>query len=170
MSELGTTDLVAGTLVGARRPPAPVLDAVDKALIEALQTDGRLPYTRLAARVGLSEAAVRHRVQRLTESGVMQVVAVTDPLMLGFRRMALVGIRAEGDLRTLADALGAVPEIGYVVIVAGSFDLIVEVVCEDDDHLLRVLNDTVRRLPGVHSTESFTYLRLCKQTYAWGTR
>ncbi len=148
----------------------PVLSDTDRAIIEALQRDGRLPYTRIAALVGLSEAAVRQRVQRLRAAGVMQVVAVTNPLVLGFRRMALVGVRAEGDLRALADALGALSEVSYVVIVAGSFDVLVEVVCEDDEHLLRLLNEEIRALPGVRSTETFTYLRLCKETYEWGTR
>jgi Lrp/AsnC family transcriptional regulator for asnA, asnC and gidA len=147
-----------------------VLDETDKALIEALQQDGRMPYTRLAERVGLSEAAVRQRVQRLIESGVTQIVAVTDPLMLGFRRMAMVGLSVEGDLRSAADTISSIPEVDYVVIVGGSFDLLLEVVCEDDDHLLSLLNDKIRAIPGVRATETFTYLRLYKQTYAWGTR
>ena len=146
------------------------IDDVDKAIIEALQQDGRLPYTKLAVQVGLSEAAVRQRVQRLTESGVIQIVAVTDPLMLGFRRMAMIGLKAEGDLRVVANDIAAIPEVSYVVVVSGAFDLMMEVVCEDDDHLLALLNDTVRSIPGVRSTESFTYLKLFKQTYAWGTR
>jgi len=147
-----------------------VIDDVDKALIEALQQDGRLPYTRLAVEVGLSEAAVRQRVQRLIESGATQIVAVTDPMMLGFHRMAMVGVRVEGDVRAAADTISSIPEVSYVVIVSGSFDLLIEVVCEDDDHLLSLLNDKVRSIPGVRTTESFTYLRLYKQTYAWGTR
>lgn len=147
-----------------------VIDDTDKAIIEALQTDGRMPYTRLGATVGLSEAAVRQRVQRLTESGVVQIVAVTDPLMLGFSRMAMVGLKVEGDLRAVAADIAAIPDVSYVVIVSGSFDLLMEVVCEDDDHLLAILNDKVRAIPGVRSTETFTYLRLDKQTFAWGTR
>jgi Lrp/AsnC family transcriptional regulator for asnA, asnC and gidA len=109
-------------------------------------------------------------VQRLTDSGVIQIVAVTDPLMLGFRRMAMIGLKVEGDLRVVANDIAAIPEVSYVVVVSGSFDLMMEVVCEDDDHLLALLNDTVRSIPGVRSTESFTYLKLFKQTYAWGTR
>ncbi|MGQ0803180.1 MAG: Lrp/AsnC family transcriptional regulator [Actinomycetota bacterium] len=147
-----------------------VIDEVDKALIEALQRDGRLPYTKLATAVGLSEAAVRQRVQRLIEAGVVQIVAVTDPLTLGFRRMAMIGLRIEGDLREVSDTIAAIPEVDYVVIVGGSFDLLAEVVCEDDDHLLSLLNDKVRAIPGVRTVETFTYLRLYKQTYAWGTR
>jgi Lrp/AsnC family transcriptional regulator for asnA, asnC and gidA len=154
-----------------KRPePAITLDDIDKALVEQLQGDGRLPYTKLAAEVGLSEAAVRQRVQRLIESGVVQIVAVTDPSMLGFRRNAMIGLKVEGDLRTVANDIAAIPEVSYVVVVSGSFDLLMEVVCEDDDHLLALLNDKVRPIPGVRSTETFTYLRLFKQTYAWGTR
>jgi Lrp/AsnC family transcriptional regulator for asnA, asnC and gidA len=147
-----------------------VVDDVDKALIEALQQDGRLPYTKLAVEVGLSEAAVRQRVQRLVEAGVVQIVAVTDPLTLGFRRMAMIGLKVEGDLRTVANDIATLPEVSYVVVVGGSFDLMMEVVCEDDDHLLTLLNDRVRSIAGVRSTETFTYLKLFKQTYAWGTR
>jgi Lrp/AsnC family transcriptional regulator for asnA, asnC and gidA len=124
----------------------------------------------LGRQVGLSEAATRQRVQRLIDSGVMQIVGVTDPLMLGFERMAMVGLKVTGDLREVADTIASIPEVDYVVIVAGSFDLLMEVVCEDDDGLLAMLNDKVRTIPGVIETEVFTYLRLYKQTYAWGTR
>lgn len=150
---------------------APVqLDAISKQLISLLQVDGRASYAALAKQVGLSEAAVRQRVQRLVESQVMQIVAVTDPKMVGFRRQAMVGIQAVGDLEALASQLAAIPEVIYVVIAAGSFDLLVEVVCEDDDHLLHLLNTEIRPLEGVRSSEVFVYLRLEKQTYSWGTR
>ena len=153
-----------------RRRREPVeLDDSDKALIELLQHDGRLPYTRLAARVGLSEAAVRQRVHRLIEHNVVQIVAVTDPLMLGFHRQAMVGVKTEGDIGAVADALSEIAEIDYLVYTSGSFDLLFEFVCEDDEHLLTLLNG-VRGIPGVRSTETFMYLRLHKQTYAWGTR
>lgn len=156
-------------MTSTRRPPA-ALDPLSKAIIEQLQEDGRRPYATIGRAVGLSEAAVRQRVQRLVESGVMQIVAVTDPVQVGFTRQAMIGIRAEGDLRRLADTLSEVAEVDYVVITAGGFDLLVEVVCEDDDHLLTLLNETVRRLPGVRGTETFVYLDLTKQRYDWGTR
>lgn len=149
---------------------APVLDEIDKAIVRALQVDGRMSYAKLGPEVGLSQAAVRQRVQRLIDSGVMQVVAVTDPLSIGFTVQALIGIRADGDLRALAASLGDLDEIDYVVVTSGGFDLLVEVVCEDNDHLLVLLNDVVRALPGVRSAEAFTYLDLVKQTYSWGTR
>lgn len=148
----------------------PVLDEINKRIIERLQQDGRTSYAALATVVGLSEAAVRQRVARLLDSGVMQIVAVTDPLMLGFARQVMIGLRVEGDLRSVADALAAVPEIDYVVICAGGYDLLVELVCTDDEDLLRLLNDTIRVIPGVRSTETFVYLKLAKQTYSWGTR
>jgi Lrp/AsnC family transcriptional regulator, regulator for asnA, asnC and gidA len=146
------------------------IDDVGKQLIEELQRDGRRSYAALAKTVGLSEAAVRQRVQRLIDSGVMQVVAVTDPLQVGFSRQAMVGIRADGDLVRVAEELGKIDEVEYVVITAGSFDILLELVCEDDDHLLRVLSERIRVLPGVRDTETFVYLKLTKQTYAWGTR
>lgn len=146
------------------------LDAVSKAIIEQLQQDGRRPYAAIGKAVGLSEAAVRQRVNRLSETGVIQIVAVTDPLQLGLGRQAMVGIRVDNDVEPVADALAAMPEVDYVVLTAGSFDVLAEVVCEDDGHLLEVLNKRIRGLPGVRSTETFVYLRLRKQTYTWGTR
>ncbi|MGP0032414.1 MAG: Lrp/AsnC family transcriptional regulator [Acidimicrobiales bacterium] len=146
------------------------LDEPNRAIIEALQKDGRQSYGAIAAEVGLSEAAVRRRVQRLRDSGIMQIVAVTDPLQLGFTRQAMVGISVDGDVRAVADKLTALAEVDYVVICAGSFDLLAEVVCEDDEHLLHLLNDSVRSIPGVRRTETFLYLKLAKETYNWGTR
>lgn len=152
------------------RESSTLLDAISKRIIEELQQDGRRSYASIAGAVGLSEAAVRQRVTRLTEAGIMQIVAVTNPLTLGFNRQALIGLRAEGDLREVANQLAAIDEVDYVVITAGSFDLICEVVCEDDEHLLRVLNDDVRTVAGVRDTETLVYLHLTKQTYSWGTR
>ena len=151
-------------------PLGPGVDDVGKRLIEELQQDGRRSYAALAKTVGLSEAAVRQRVQRMVDSGLMQVVAVTDPLQVGFHRQAMIGLRVEGDLVRVADELAKIDEVDYVVITAGSFDILLELVCEDDDHLLRVLSERVRVLPGVRDTETFVYLKLAKQTYAWGTR
>jgi Lrp/AsnC family transcriptional regulator, regulator for asnA, asnC and gidA len=146
------------------------LDDVSKAIIEQLQQDGRRAYAAIGKVVGLSEAAVRQRVQRLLEQGAMQIVAVTDPLELGFHRQAMVGIKAEGDLQAIADELAEMDEIDYVVITAGSFDLLVEVVCESDEHLLEVLSTRIRAIPSVKGTETFVYLKLRKQTYSWGVR
>ncbi len=143
------------------------LDDTDRAIIEQLQHDGRLPYTRLGQAVGLSEAAARQRVQRMLDAGIMQVVAVIDPLSLGMRRMALIGIRTEGDLEKVAEQLCALDDVEYVVITAGSYDILIECVVADDERLLELMN-RVRTVKGVKETESFIYLRLAKQTYAWG--
>ena len=157
-------------MAGRERTSTSPLDEVSKAIIEQLQQDGRRPYAAIGKAVGLSEAAVRQRVQRLLDSGVMQIVAVTDPLEVGFTRQAMIGITVEGALDSVADALAEMDEIDYVVITAGSFDLLVEIVCESDQHLLEILSNRIRAIPGVKGTETFVYLRLRKQTYAWGVR
>lgn len=154
----------------ARNGARDAVDDTSKAIIEQLQQDGRRSYAAVGKVVGLSEAAVRQRVQRLIDGGVMQVVAVTDPLELGFARQAMIGIKVRGALEPVADQLAALDEVDYVVITAGSFDLLVEVVCESDEHLLEILSDKIRTLDSVVSTETFMYLQLRKQTYSWGVR
>ncbi len=146
------------------------LDSIDRQIISHLQRDGRRPYGAIAEDVGLSEAAVRRRVQRLKDAGVMQIVAITDPLQLGFGREALVGIRCHGDVRLVADKIAAIEEANYVVMTAGSFDLIAELIAVDDNALVHLLNDSIRSIPGVTEVETFLYLKLSKQTYAWGTK
>jgi len=143
------------------------LDDTDRAIMEELQRDGRVPYTRLGAAVGLSEAAARARVQRLIDSGIMQVVAVTNPLSHGYRRMAMIGVRTEGPTDGVAEALHAMPDVDYLVVSAGSFDLLAEAVVADDAALLALTN-RIRSVPGVTSTETFIYLDLVKQTFTWG--
>lgn len=153
------------------RAAAPVqLDEMSKAIIENLQQDGRRSYAGIGKSVGLSEAAVRQRVQRLVDSGVMQIVAVTDPMQLGFSRQAMIGIRCQGDTAKVAEELARIDAVAYVVLTAGTFDAIAEVVCEDDAELLEVLNTEIRAVPGVTSTETLVYLKLVKQQYNWGTR
>jgi len=155
------------------RPPGskPIqLDDVSKKIIEQLQGDGRRSYAEIGKAVGLSEAAVRQRVQKLTDSGVMQVVAVTDPMQLGFYRQAMIGVRVTGDTTVVAEKLGRLPAVDYVVLTAGSFDILAEVVCENDEDLIDLLNKQIRGIDGVQSTETFVYLKLHKQFYNWGTR
>ncbi len=143
---------------------------MSKQIIEQLQEDGRRSYATIGRSIGLSEAAVRQRVQRMLDAEVVQIVAVTDPLQVGFRRQAMIGLTVEGDIAPVGDALAAMDEVAYVVTTAGSFDLLAEVVCEDDDDLLTLLSDRIRTLPGVRTTETFVYLKLNKQHYNWGTR
>ncbi len=145
------------------------LDEIDRRIIEQLQKDGRKPYTQMAPAVGLSEAAVRQRVQRLIDAGVMQIVAVTDPRVLGFSRQAMIGLKVEGDTRRVAEAVADMHEVEYVVLTAGALDLLIEVVVEDDEHLLELLNEKIRTIEGVQTTETYIYLRIHKETYQWGT-
>ena len=152
----------------AKRTPM-VLDDVSKAIIEQLQQDGRRSYAAIGKVVGLSEAAVRQRVQRLIDGGVMQVVAVTDPLQLGFTRQAMMGIRVSGDAARVAEVVGSIAAADYVVFTAGAYDLLAEVVCEDDDDLIE-LGSRIRAIDGVQSVETLVYLKLHKQLYDWGTR
>jgi Lrp/AsnC family transcriptional regulator, regulator for asnA, asnC and gidA len=149
--------------------PAVKLDPVNRRIIEILQREGRSPFTVIARELGISEAAVRARVQRLTDAGVLDVVAVTNPLKLGFDVMALVGVQANSDLGHVADVVSEWPETSYVVITSGSYDLLVEIVCEHNRHLLDVVR-RLREIDGVKSTETFMYLDMVKMTYAWGTR
>lgn len=151
------------------RDAAGRLDDRSKRIIEQLQQDGRRSYAAIARAVGLSEAATRQRVQRLREERIVQIVAVTDAEAVGFRRQALLGVTVDGAVRQVAEKLTSIPEAEYVVVCAGRFDILAELVCEDDEHLLGVV-DTVRSIPGVRGTETFIYLRLEKENYQWGTR
>ena len=145
------------------------LDRVDQRLIEALQKNGREPFRRIAADVGVSEATIRARYQRLCDDNILQVTGVTNPLGLGFEAQAMVGIRTGGAPEPVADAIARWDEVDYVVITAGQFDILVEVVCADRRELLDLTN-RIRALEGVASTESFLYLELWKQLYDWGAR
>ncbi|KGM14137.1 Lrp/AsnC family transcriptional regulator [Cellulomonas bogoriensis] len=149
------------------RRETPAIDAVSRAIIDQLRLDGRKPYAAIAKAVGLSEAAVRQRVQRLVESGIVRIVAVTDARRLGLQRHASIGIKAEGDLQELGRSLAAIPEVDHVVITAGAFDVLVEVLCHDDEHLLTVLNGGIRSLPGVLTTETFVHLEAHDHLGGW---
>lgn len=144
------------------------LDDIDKALIRELQVDGRAAYSRLAPMVGMSEAAVRQRVNRLQDRGVIQIVAVTDPTTLGYAIMAMFGVKISTDVTTVAEKLSQVESVEYTVITTGRFDVLAEVVCTDSAHLLAV-SDEVRSIDGVTDIEVMTYLRMVQQNYDWGT-
>jgi Lrp/AsnC family transcriptional regulator for asnA, asnC and gidA len=165
----GMTDKIAPNGSSTGRG-APALDEVSKSIIEQLQQDGRRSYASIGKAVGLSEAAVRQRVQRLTEAGIMQIVAVTDPLQLGFGRQAMVGVHVDGPIQPVADALSAREEVIYVVMTAGTYDILCEVVSTGDEELLDLVSGRIRGVSGVRSTETFVYLKLAKQTYSWGVR
>jgi Lrp/AsnC family transcriptional regulator, regulator for asnA, asnC and gidA len=156
--------------VAERRPTPIALDSVDEAIVALLQDDGRRSYGAIGRAVGLSEAAARQRVNRLRDSGVMRIVAITDPLQLGRGVVGTLGIRVTGDTRVVAARLALVEAIEYVVITAGSFDLIAEIVCATEDELLTVINEQVRSIPEVRETETFMHLRTEKNVFAWGQR
>jgi Lrp/AsnC family transcriptional regulator for asnA, asnC and gidA len=153
----------------ARNGTRELVDDTARAIIEQLQQDGRRAYATIGKAVGLSEAAVRQRVQKLVDNGVLQIVAVTDPTQIGFARQAMIAISVTGDVEAVASALAELDEVDYLVITAGSFDILAEVVVADDEHLLQLVNRRIRSIEGITRTESFLYLRLAKQTYNWGT-
>ena len=144
------------------------LDDVDRGIIVALQRNGREPFRRIAAGLGVSEATVRARYTRLVDDAILQVTGVTNPLGLGFDSQAMVAVRTAGPPEPVAEEIARWDEAGYVVIIAGQYDVLVELVCTDRRHLLE-LTSRIRSLDGVTSTESFLYLELCKQVYDWGT-
>lgn len=145
------------------------VDDTDRAIIELLQADGRMPFTKVAAEVGLTEGAIRQRVARLTEAGVMQIVAVTDPMSLGVRRVAMIGARVQGDVETTANALAEMPEIEYLLATTGRYDLMFEVVADDDTHLMHLLSQ-LRGRADIVEVEAFSCLKLFKQVFSWGAR
>ena len=149
---------------------AVALDPINKIIISELQQDGRTSYAAIGKVVNLSEAAVRARVQRLLDAGVLQIIGVTNPMELGFARQAMVGVKVSGPLEPVAEALEQLDEVDYLVVTAGSFDILVEVVSESDHRLLELVSSNIRTIPGVLSTEIFMYLSLRKQTYSWGVR
>ena len=146
------------------------LDAIDKRIIDELQRDGRMSYADLAPLVGLSAAATRQRVQRLTDSGVLQIVAVTDPLALGYNSMAMFCITVEHDAQAVADAVGALPSVIYAVLSAGGYDVLAEVLCESNDEMFNVLNHQVRTIPGVREVQAFPYFRIHTHRFRWAAR
>jgi Lrp/AsnC family transcriptional regulator for asnA, asnC and gidA len=149
----------------------PVLDDLDKAIIQCLQQDGRRPYAQIGRQLKVPEATVRQRAERLISRGVVQVVGVTDPLAMGFQQPALIGLKVEpGSLEQIAEEIAALDEVTYLVVTAGRFDLVCEVVCEDNDHLLRVLTERLAQIHGIRSTETLVELRFVKESYQWGTR
>ncbi|HEU5325833.1 MAG TPA: Lrp/AsnC family transcriptional regulator [Candidatus Limnocylindria bacterium] len=149
----------------------PVLDDLDKAIIKALQLDGRRPYAQIGRQLKVPEATVRQRAERLITRGVVQIVGVTDPLSMGFQQPALIGLKVDaGRLDSIAEQIAALEEVTYVVITAGRFDMVCEVVCEDNDHLLRVLTEQFARIEGIRSTETLVELRFVKESYQWGAR
>jgi len=149
----------------------PVLDDLDKSIIKCLQLDGRRPYAQIGRELKVPEATVRQRAERLISRGVVQIVGVTDPLAMGFQQPALIGLKVDaGELEQISQQIAALDEVTYLVVTAGRYDLVCEVVCEDNDHLLRVLTDSLADIKGIRSTETLVELRFVKESYQWGAR
>jgi Lrp/AsnC family transcriptional regulator, regulator for asnA, asnC and gidA len=149
----------------------PALDDLDKAIIKCLQQDGRRPYAQIGRELKVPEATVRQRAERLISRGIVQIVGVTDPLAMGFQQPALIGLKVEaGRLEEISQQIGALDEVTYLVVTAGRYDLVCEVVCEDNDHLLRVLTERFAEIKGIRSTETLVELRFVKESYQWGAR
>jgi len=145
---------------------APFVDSLDLAIVEHLQLDGRKPYTEIAQALGVSEGTVRNRVSRLIEEQILHVVGMVDPHNLGMDSPALIGVTLQpGDWDPAIDSIAHFEEVSYLVLVSGEFDLLVEVMCRDRDHLAEFLNAKLRRVPGVVHTKTFTILRTYKLAY-----
>ena len=149
----------------------PALDDLDKSIIKCLQADGRRPYAQIGRQLQVPEATVRQRAERLIHRGVIQIVGVTDPLAMGFQQPALIGLKVDAArLDAIAAEIAELDEVTYLVVTTGRFDLMCEVVCEDNEHLLRVLTERLAVIDGIRSTETLVELRFVKESYQWGAR
>jgi Lrp/AsnC family transcriptional regulator, regulator for asnA, asnC and gidA len=147
--------------------PTPALDRISAAIVDSMRSDGRKPYAAIAKEVGVSEATVRQRVQRLIEQGHMQVVTVTNPLSRGHYTSMLL-VKADGDIEKISQKLSALPEVTFAVAVAGVHDIVIEVTCRNGEHLLSVINDSIRTIDEVSAVETLVYLKLLKLSYEAG--
>ena len=145
------------------------MDDVDRAIIACLQYDGRMPFTDVAAELGISEGTVRRRVKRLTESGVMQIVAIVEPQFLGWSAAGMIGVTVQaGQIEAVASQIAQFPEVSYLFMASGEFDLFVEIFCRDREHLVFFLNQKLQQVPGVQRTQTFMILKMYKLSYRWG--
>jgi len=142
-------------------------DQVNRKIIQLLNENGRRSFTELATMLGISEAAARQRVNKLVNSQAIKITAIPDAKSLGFHRKALIGVRHQGSMGPLAEKMRDLPEVSKVVVTAGEFDVLLEVVCRDDEHLVRLINESIRSVEGVQTTETFVYLKEEKQSYEW---
>ncbi len=146
-----------------------MLDDIDRSIISHLQFNGRAPYTKIAEELNLTEGAVRRRVKKLIEAGVMQIVAIVEPHELGWNETGMIGINVQAHrIEEVADAVSKLPEVSYLVQAAGEFDLFAEVFCKDREHFVSFLNEKLQQIPGVERTQSFLILKMHKLSYRWG--
>ncbi len=158
-----------GTLVRSPMGGRVKIDEIDRRIIATLKTDGRTPFSAIARRLGVSPGTVRQRVQRLRDEGVIQIVAVTNPILLGFHTVAMIGVKADGHrLREIAHRIAQFEEVIYLVLTTGGYDLVMEVVCRNNAHLLEFLTEKLHTVEGVKDSETFIYLDIVKEVYNWG--
>lgn len=142
------------------------LDEVDRHIISSLQEDGRIAFSQIAKELKVSPGMIRLRYNRLTESGVLKVVAITNPLNMGYTKMAMIGIRADGGkLKEVVENIAALDEVIYLILVSGRFDILAEVMCREQDDLLQFLTEKLYKIEGVRETESFIHLKIIKEIY-----
>ncbi|MEW6716891.1 MAG: Lrp/AsnC family transcriptional regulator [Chloroflexota bacterium] len=142
-----------------------IMDKLDIEILAILQRDGRVPYTEIAQTLGISEGTVRNRIARLVEDQVVQIIGLVDPYQLGFDAPAMIGVTVQGNLEDVAAQIAVMPEVSYLIMVSGEYDLIVEVMCRDRTHLARFLNQQLRQVPGIIQTQTFLILRTFKMAY-----
>ena len=143
------------------------LDESDRRILRELQVDGRLPVAKLANVVGLSQTATRHRLQKMLKGDAIRIVALGDPRLLGFDVEAMIGVCADGDPNVIAEAFGKIPEVMNVMISAGRFSLMVEVICKSNYELQQLMTHQLQPVKGVRSLETFIYLECTKDSYNW---
>ena len=146
-----------------------MLDEKDRAIVSILQYDGRTPFTKIAEKLEVTEGSVRQRVKRLIKSKKLQVVGIARPEEMGWQEVGIIGITVQADrIMEIAEAVAQLPEVSYLVQVAGEFDLFAEVFCRDRDHFVSFLNNSLNKIPGVERTQSFLILKMHKLSYRWG--
>lgn len=146
-----------------------MFDETDQAIISYLQYDGRMPYTKIAAELGLTEGGIRRRVKKMIDEGSLQIVGITKPDDMGLDEAGMIGVTVEGrPIDDVAEEIANLPEVTYLFQAAGEFDLFVEAYCEDREHFVNFLNHKLQQIPGVRSTQSFLILKMHKLSYRWG--
>jgi Lrp/AsnC family transcriptional regulator, regulator for asnA, asnC and gidA len=153
-------------MVNVNLPQSKELDDIDRQIISSLQKDGRASFAEMAKEMKVSPGMIRVRYNRLIEMGVLRIAAITNPLQMGYQTMALIGIKVDGSkLMEVADKIADLDEVIYLIVVSGAYDIIAEIVCKDQDHLLQFLTERLYKIDGVRESESFIHLKIVKEVY-----
>jgi len=144
------------------------MDEVDRLILQALQEDGRTPFTQIAKKAGVSETTIRSRYRNLVDEGVVRTVSIVDPFALDFQAPAMIGISTEpGKIEAVAKAVSELPEVSYLVLTLGAYDLLVEVYCRNLQHLTNLVTQQIQLIPGVRNTETLMVAKMYKLSYRW---